>query len=262
MTDKTLNKIRTIHFDGLSIGNSKPVLCLEFSAFAPEVKEAAGLTDSGEDIFGIKFDIQNESEIPQAKEKLKELLPLIKKPLMIRGSGNDSIDKILLPELIKLLDREAIVAHANENTYKEIIPLTAKGNHIVVLRSPIDINLAKEINILSADLGQDLDKILIDTDIGGLGYGLEYGYSIMEKIKLEGLGGDEYLNMPMISFAAEESLKTKEAKSDAFGTSWGDLSKRAEMFELSSASAVIAAGADVIVLNKPQSVNILKGMLE
>src|SRR5699024_10655251 len=145
-----------------------------------------------------------------------------------RGSGNDSIDKILLPELIKILDRETIIAHANENTYKDIIPLTANEGHVVVLRSPIDINLAKEINILAADLGQSLDKILIDTDIGGLGYGLEYGYSIMEKIKLEGLGGDDYLNMPMISFAAEESLKTKEAKSDTFSQSWGNLQTRAE----------------------------------
>ena len=256
MTDKTLNKIRTIHFDGLSIGNSKPVLCLEFSAFAPEVKEAAGLTDSGEDIFGIKFDIQNESEIPQAKEKLKELLPLIKKPLMIRDSGNDSIDKILLPELIKLLDREAIVAHANENTYKKIIPLTAKGNHIVVLRSPIDINLAKEINILSADLGQSLDKILIDTDIGGLGYGFEYGYSIMEKIKLEGADsdnkkGDKYLSMPLISFAAEETAKTKEAKDENL----------ALYLEITSASGVLAAGADYIVLTRPQAVKVMKGLV-
>lgn len=262
MTEKTLNKIRTINFQGLNIGNSKPVLCLEFSAFSPEAAEAKNFPDAGEDISGLRFDIQNESGIPEAKKRLTELLPLIKKPLMIRGSGNDSLDKILLPELIQLLDRPSIVAHANENTYKEIIPLTAKGGHVVALRSPIDINLAKEINILSADLGQSLDKILIDTDIGGLGYGLEYGYSIMEKIKLEGLGGDEYLNMPMISFAAEESLKTKEAKSDAFGKSWGELSKRAEMFELSAASAVIAAGANVIVLNKPQSVKILRGMLE
>lgn len=261
MTEKTLNKIRTINFNGLNIGNntSRPALCLEVSAYEPEIKN---FINSDCDIVGIKFDIANEGEIPDALKNLRELLPLIKKPLMIRGSSNDSIDKLLLPELIKLLDRETIVAHANENTYKEIIPYTAKGNHIIVLRSPIDINLAKEINILSFDLGQSLDKILIDTDIGGLGYGLEYGYSIMEKIRLEGLNGDEYLNMPMISFAPEESLKTKEAKSDTFGISWGSLKDRAEMFEIASASAVIAAGANVIVVNKPQSVKILRGLFE
>ncbi len=259
MKENTLNKIRTINFQGLIIGNSKPVLCLEFSIFNLDLSKPI---DSDCDIFGIRFDIDNENEINSVKKQLEKYLPLIKKPLMIRGCGNDSLDKILLPELIKTLDRETIIAHANENTYKEIVPLTSKGNHIIALRSPIDINLAKELNILAADLGQNLNKILIDTDIGGLGYGLEYGYSIMEKIKLEGLSGDEYLNMPMISFAPEESLKTKEAKSDTFSSSWGDLKTRAEMFELSSASAVIAAGADVIVLNNPQSVNILRGIFE
>lgn len=261
MTDKTLNKIRTINFYGLNIGNntSRPVLCLEVSAFNSEIMN---FINSDCDILGLKFDITQENEIPNAVKKLKDLLPLIKKPLMVRGSSNDSIDKLLIPQLIQHLDREVIIAHANENTYKEIIPFTAKGSHIIVLRSPIDINLAKEINILSSDLGQSLDKILIDTDIGGLGYGLEYGYSIMEKIRIEGLSGDDYLNMPMISFAAEESLKTKEAKSDTFCSSWGSLKDRAEMFELTSASAVTAAGANVIVLNKPQSVKILRGLFE
>lgn len=260
MTDKTLNKIRTINFNGLNIGNSsRPALCLEVSAYDADIRN---IINCSCDILGIKFDIADENEITNAVKKLNELLPLVNKPLMIRGSSNDSLDKLLLPELIKVLDRDVIIAHANENTYKEIIPFTAKGNHIIVLRSPIDINLAKEINILSSDLGQSLDKILIDTDIGGLGYGLEYGYSIMEKIRLEGLNGDDYLNMPIISFAAEESLKTKEAKSDAFGSSWGDLKTRAGMFELTSASAVMASGADVIVLNKPQSVKILRGLFE
>lgn len=97
-------------------------------------------------------------------------------------------------------------------------------------------------------MGLPLDKILIDTDIGGLGYGFEYGYSIMEKIKLEGKSGDKYLNMPIISFATEETAKTKEAKDK-------DL---ALYLEITSAAAVKAAGAEYIVLTNPQSYKILK----
>ncbi len=63
------------------------------------------------------------------------------------------------------------------------MPPVVKGGHILAIRTPIDINLAKEMNILTSDMGLSLDKILIDTDMGGLGYGLEYGYSIMERIK-------------------------------------------------------------------------------
>ena len=152
----------------------------------------------GYDILSLKFNAQDTAEIPEAKNILKSLLPRITAPLMINGANNDNIDRELLPELMSVLDRECIISPANENTYKDIVPAVIKGGHRLVLKSPIDINLCKELNILASDMGLPLDKIIIDTDIGGLGYGFEYGYSIMEKIKLE---DDEYLNMPLISFA-------------------------------------------------------------
>ncbi len=210
------------------------------------------------DILGLKFNIEKENDKKRAVEILQNLLPFIRKPLMIRGAGNDELDKLLLPELAKTLDREAIIASANENTYKTIVPFT-KEKHYIVLRSPIDINLAKEINILSHDLGQPLDKIIIDTDIGGLGYGFEYGYSIIEKIKLEE-NKDKYLSAPIISFACEEALKTKETKSTDFSKSWGSLNERIVMFEIAAASAVRAAGADLIVINHPETLKIMKGL--
>lgn len=274
------HNIRTVDFQNLKIGGEeklsfKPLFCLEVSIFNPaenfavvkdfyetadrlEIIKKAQSTDC--DILGLKFNVSDAGQTAEAAAILKKLLPEIKKPLMIRGVNNDGIDSVLLPALTKTLECTAIVAFANENTYKSIVPSVVSGGHVLVLRSPIDINLAKELNILSCDLGQPLDKILIDTDIGGLGYGLEYGYSIMEKIKLEGFGGDDYLNMPIISFVTEESLKTKEAKSDTYPKSWGALDCRAKMFEVSSASAVAAAGANVIVLNNPESVKIMKGL--
>ena len=274
------HSIRTVELQSLHIGGEsslqfKPFFCLEVSIFNPEenfqiVKDFYKTSDRLKliqmaqetdcDILGLKFNISDVSEVEDACTVLKSLLPEIKKPLMVRGVNNDSIDSELLPALTKVLDRQSIVAFANENTYKSIVPSVAAGGHIIVLRSPIDINLAKELNILSSDLGQPLDKILIDTDIGGLGYGLEYGYSIMEKVKLEGFKGDDYLDMPLISFVTEESLKTKEAKSDNYTSSWGNLKERAEMFEIASAGAVAAAGANIIVLNNPQSVGIMKGL--
>ena len=279
MTDnKTADSLRIIDFNNIKIGdtNCPPIFCLDVSIFNTDdnfqiVKDFYGTNDRKEilkkaqetdcDILGLKFNIEGENQINEAISLLKDLLPFISKPLMIRSVNNDGIDRILLPELIKILDRECIISSVNENTYKEIVPAAVSGNHVLVLKSPIDINLAKELNILSSDLGLSLDKILIDTDIGGLGYGLEYGYSIMEKIKLEGLNGDEYLNMPMISFATEESLKTKEAKSDNYPSSFGNLKERAEFFEICSASAVMPAGASVIVLNNPLSIDVMKGLM-
>lgn len=223
--------------------------------------------DSDCDILAIKFNIPDENldeNVKNAQSLLKELLPEIKKPLLIRGVNNKSVDIKLIPALIEVLDRECIIAFADENTYKQIVPPVVKGGHILAIRTPIDINLAKEMNILTSDMGLNLDKILIDTDMGGLGYGLEYGYSIMERIKLAALSsinGDKMLNMPLIAFAGEEALKAKETKSDTFDKSFGDFKERSMMFEISTASAVVAAGANLVVLEHPESINVLKTLI-
>lgn len=290
--------IREINFQGLKIGGendflaSKPIFVLELNIFdfnasshivkdyfngkqvAENREQGVGwgpyptsielITQAQKsdcDILALKFNIPEDNldeNVKKAQKLLKELLPHIKKPLLIRGVNNKSVDVKLLPALIEILDRESIVAFADENTYKEIVPSVIKGGHILAIRTPIDINLAKEMNILTSDMGLSLDKILIDTDMGGLGYGLEYGYSIMERIKLAAFEGDKMLNMPLIAFAGEEALKAKEAKSDTFPKSFGDFKERSIMFEITTASAVIAAGANLIVLEHSDSIKILK----
>lgn len=293
--EKNNLSIRNILFQGLNIGGeddvltSKPVLALElnifdFNASSHIVKDYYEAKckmqnakcsqldliliaqDSDCDILALKFNIPEENldeNILKAKELLKALLPHIKKPLLVRGVNNKSVDTKLLPALMEVLDTEglnAIIAFADENTYKEIVPPVVKGGHILAIRTPIDINLAKEMNILTSDMGLSLDKILIDTDMGGLGYGLEYGYSIMERIKLAAFEGDTMLNMPLIAFAGEEALKAKETKSDTFDKSFGDFKQRSLMFEIATASAIIAAGANLIVLEHPDSIKTLKSI--
>lgn len=201
------------------------------------------LSDEKADIVCLRFDSAD-----NAKEKLKSLLNRTKKPVMIIGTGDDAVDCELLPELLQIADRELIVGIVNENNYKSLIPPIAKGGHTAVIRTPIDINLAKEMNILSADLGLGLDKILIDTDIGGVGYGFEYGYSMMEKVKLE---DDKFLNMPLISFAVEETAKTKESKENP---------KMALFLEITAAAGAKAAGAEYIYLNSVEALEALRGL--
>lgn len=292
------NTIREINFHGLKIGGEgvndilsstrPPVLALELNIFdfdtsshivkdwydarckeqnAKSLIECAQSTDC--DILALKFNIPEENldaNVKKAQELLKELLPHIQKPLLVRGVNNKSVDVKLLPALMSILDRECIIAFADENTYKDIVPSVVKGGHILAIRTPIDINLAKEMNILTSDMGLSLDKILIDTDMGGLGYGLEYGYSIMERIKLaaidETIGGDSMLNMPLIAFAGEEALKAKETKSDTFDKNFGDFKLRSQMYEITTASAVIAAGANLIVLEYPESIKTLKKLIK
>ncbi len=206
------------------------------------ISEAEKGINEDYDIIGLKYEKEAD------EETLKRLLPLIDRPVMLRCSGDDSIDVEMLPKLINMLHKESIIAYVNENTYKKILPSVIKGGHKLVIRTPIDINLAKEMNILTSDAGLPLDKIIIDTDIGGLGYGLEYGYSIMEKVKLEGQSKDKYLDMPLISFVTEETAKTKEARDENLKL----------YLEISSAMAAKAAGADYIVFTQPEALRALK----
>lgn len=227
-------------------------------ALLEDFKKPKDILGSCCDILALKFDIKDSKEISEACDYLKVWLSKkIIKPLMICGCGKDDIDIMLLPELIKLLDRECIISFVTEKTYKTIIPFVIEGKHYVVLKTPIDLNLAKELNILSVDMGLKNDKIIMNTDIGGLGYGFEYGYSIMEKAYLEGKKGDEYLNFPIVSEASIESLKTKEAKISEFE----NVNNRARMIELASAASVLSAGANIIVMTSDDNIKIMKGLV-
>ena len=250
----------------------KTLYALEINIFNPEnnfqiakeffrTKKKGLLIDKAQssacDILCLKFNVKTESDIPKAVKILKTLLPKISKPLMINGVYDNNLNIKLLPALIKILDRKCIISSVNEQTYKKILPAVIQGGHNLVLKSPIDINLCRELNILVTDAGLPLEQLIIDTDIGGLGYGLDYGYSIIEKIKLE---NDEYLKVPIISFVSQESLRTKEAQYDMFSNSWGDIKTRANMFEIASVSAVKAAGADIIVMYNPENIKVMKGL--
>lgn len=201
------------------------------------------------DILSLKFD----EDIAKAKEILKNILPQIRKPLMICGCGKDDVDCILLPELIKVLDRECIISYVTEKNYKDIIPSVISGGHYAVLKTPIDINLAKELNILCMKLGLSSEKIIMNTDIGALGYGYEYGYSIMEKVIQESKKGDKYLNMPLISEAGLEVLKTKEYKT---GTPDAQLK-----LEICASSGALAAGANILVINNIKVLEKIKELI-
>lgn len=216
------------------------------------------------DIISIKFNLTEEetdNRLNEIKCFLKNVLSSVNKPLILRGANNDAVDLKLLPLLSEYAPKQCIISFAQESTYEQIVPVVAKYNHLLVLRSPIDINLAKELNILSIDKGIEPEKILIDPDMGGLGYGLDYGYSIIEKIRQAAFDGDTMLNMPIIAFIGEESYRAKEAKSDTFNSQWGDYKERSAMWEIAGASAMISAGADIVVLWNPQSVKAIKSLL-
>ncbi len=214
------------------------------------------------DLVNIKFNIETEDEIDNGVEFCKKITEKIQKPIIITAADKKNIDKILIPKLAQAAQKQCTIGVIEEDIYKDVIDSLKDTAHNIIARSPIDINLAKQINILLTEAGIAPERIIIDPNIGGLGYGLDYAYSIIERIKLAGLEGDEMLNMPIIAFVGEESWKTKEAKAESVDPGWGKMETRAVNWELLTACSMITAGANIVSILHPDVVDELKSFIK
>jgi acetyl-CoA decarbonylase/synthase complex subunit delta len=157
-------------------------------------------------------------------------------------------------------DKRLAISPVEEGDYKAIAAACLGYNHVVVGSSPIDVNLAKQMNILLGNLGVSPANTLIDPTTGGLGYGLEYSYSIVERLTQAAMTQeDDKLQLPIISNVGNEVWKSKEANlSEADAPELGDPSKRGVMMEVITAIDMLLAGADIVIVRHPESMKLLK----
>jgi len=187
----------------------------------------------------------------QAGKTLEKIMKAISVPLIVIGCQSPEKDNDVLPYCANVAKGEnCLFGIATQDNYKTLTAACLSAGHSIISEAPIDINIAKQLNILICDMLFPADKIVIHHSTGALGYGLEYTYSIMERTRLAGLSGDKMLSMPMISFAGQEAWKTKEAKlgEKDLGVLW----------ELATATAYLNSGADILVMNHPKAVEEMK----
>jgi acetyl-CoA decarbonylase/synthase complex subunit delta len=155
-----------------------------------------------------------------------------------------------------------VLGLCEEKNYRTIVAAALAHDHVVNSCTPMDVNLAKQLIILIHDMGLPLERILMDPTTGALGYGIEYGYSVMERLRLAALQGDRMTQQPMLITPGEEAWRTKEARSEAgVPDSWGDWRERALNWETLTATTLLEAGADIVVLRHPQAVQRVQAML-
>jgi acetyl-CoA decarbonylase/synthase complex subunit delta len=141
-----------------------------------------------------------------------------------------------------------------DKNYRTLVAAALANGHLVSSKTPMDVNLSKQLVILIHDMGMPLDRIVMDPTTGALGYGIEYGYSVMERLRLAALQGDAMTQQPMLVTPGEEAWKSKEAKvGEGVPAAWGDWETRALNWETLTATALIEAGADLIVLRHPRA---------
>jgi acetyl-CoA decarbonylase/synthase complex subunit delta len=177
-------------------------------------------------------------------------------PLIVFGPGQAEIDNDLLVAVAEATKGERLVLGICEDkNYRTIVATAMANGHLVSARTPMDINLAKQLNILIADMGIPMDRILMDPSTGALGYGIEYGYSVMERLRLAALQGDSNCQSPMLVTPGAETWKTKESKiGEGVPEAWGAWAERAIHWETLTAVTLVESGADIVVLRHPESV--------
>lgn len=219
---------------------------------------------TGADIIVLALSVNDETGTPTSIEKaVKSVTSVLKSsglPLIVFGPGQIELDNELLVPISEATKGERIVLGICEDkNYRTIVATAMANGHLVTARTPMDINLSKQLNILITDMGMPSDRILMDPTTGALGYGIEYGYSVMERLRLAALQGDSMTQLPMIVTPGFESWKTKESKvGKGVPEAWGDWKERAINWETITAVSLIQTGADIVVLRHPESVQRVK----
>lgn len=193
-----------------------------------------------------------------------KILKAVDVPLVILGCADDAKDNLILPVCCEAAKGErALVGDAVQDNYKTLVAASLADGHSIIAESPIDINIAKQLNILISDMGLPLERIVINPTIGALGYGLEYAYSIMERARLAALSGDKTVANPFVCFVGQEAWRAKEAKAkiNEF-PAWGPESQRGIIWESITATALIQAGADLLIMRHPKAIEKVNKYIE
>jgi CO dehydrogenase/acetyl-CoA synthase delta subunit len=198
----------------------------------------------------------------EAAKAAAEVVKNIEVPVIVWGCGNDEKDTETLREITSLIgDKKVCLAPLSDSNYRAIGATAMAFQYPMVAASPIDVNLAKQLNILLENLGVSLDSVLIDPSIGALGYGIEYSYSVMERIRLAALTQkDEKLQVPFICNLGREVWKAKECRlpSDEM---IGDQETRGILMEAITASCMLMAGGELMIMRHPRAVSLTKSLI-
>ncbi len=190
----------------------------------------------------------------KAADVVKQVVAGINVPVIVYGSGDEAKDVEVLSRVAEVCDGEKLLLGplVKEN-YEPIAKAALDHGHSIVAQTPLDINLEKELNVKLLKTFP-ADRIVIDPLSSGLGYGMEYSFTIMERTKHIGvMFGDATMQMPIIADLGGECWKTKQAK---------ESKEQGILWESTAAISLVLAGANVLVLRHPDSVTMLKEAIE
>ncbi|MDN3515160.1 MAG: acetyl-CoA decarbonylase/synthase complex subunit delta [Candidatus Brocadia sp.] len=199
-----------------------------------------------------------------AVKVVKSILAAVGVPLVIWGCEHDEKDNEVMPKISQAAKGEnCLMGVVTQDNYKTLTATCLADGHSLITLAPVDINIAKQVNILVSEMDFPLNRIVMFQSTGALGYGMEYTYSIQERERLAALTGDKMMSMPVICDVGHEAWRTKEAKSgDSEVPQWGSQSERGPMWEAITAIGLLQSGVDIIRMNHPKAVATVKKCID
>jgi len=150
-----------------------------------------------------------------------------------------------------------------EKNYATLVAACLASGHKILAESPLDVNIAKQVNILAADAGFPLEDIVCFPTTGGLGYGMEYVYSIQERMRLAAVNGDKQLQQPVLMDVGMEAWRAKESKiAEEEAPHLGPAEKRGPIWEAITATDLLQSGGDLLVMRHPEAIRIVRKTIE
>ena len=196
----------------------------------------------------------------EAIDTVKQVLDAVDVPLIVYGPGIPEKDNEVLVAVADATAGEQLaLGLCEEKNYRTIVATCLANGHIPIAFSSMDVNLAKQMNILITDMGMSGDRILMDPTTGALGYGLEYAFSVMERLSLAALQGDSMTSMPIILNPGRETWRVKESMTEeGIPAEWGAFEDRGVVWEGLTALTLVEAGANILVMRHPRAVALVK----
>lgn len=201
----------------------------------------------------------------EAAKVAVKVLNAVDVPVIFWGTANNQKDEEVLKQISESSQGKNVgLSPVEEANHKALGASALAYGQTIVGSSPIDVNLAKQLNILLGNLGVPLDKVIVDPTTGGLGYGMEYSYSVIERIRMAALTQeDDKLQVPIVCNVGNEIWKSKEAGLAAGDApTLGDPERRAVLMECVAAVCYLLAGADVVILRHPETVRLVRSFIQ
>jgi acetyl-CoA decarbonylase/synthase complex subunit delta len=186
----------------------------------------------------------------KAAELAKKVAEAITVPLIVYGSGDEKKDVEVLSRVAEVCDgMNLLIGPVLKENYEAVGRAILDHGHTAIAQSPLDINLLKELNVKLSKIFPP-DRIVIDPLSSALGYGMEYSFSLIERVKQIGvITKDSMTMMPIIANLGVECWKTKQAKENK---------KQGLLWEGMTALSLLLAGANIIVLRHPETLKLIK----